>query len=448
MATIASLPAATSPVDTDLVIIQQGASTRSITRGQLVAGVQANLNAEIATTNVEITDLQNSRLRIDGANSMTGALTLAALDPISDNHAARKVYVDTGLNQRLRTTGGSVTGALTILAPTADLHAATRLYTDTQRNSCIRELENYDPTVTGAYPVLYNSLAILSGAAFYITVAGTIGPVTAITLAIGDILIARVDAPTNVHADWAILQANTINASETAAGVSEIATNAEAVAKTATDRVLVASNLTTGNFQASATFEGLTEHSTDAEFVTGTAINRSVTPANIQANITDYQEFIGIQNIILRTAGTWTATVSAVAGDVFSRKTALAEAPVVVFEVDRAIRTAASRGFRLDSYSVVYKIATFALVSHTTAFYIISYADNTAATPTQSTPAITGTLQTVTNVNIRVTNISLDVPSFLNTTGGKHVISVTLDAAATTVYDIYGIILFYTKSGI
>ena len=63
--------------------------------------------------------------------------------------------------------------------------------------------------------------------------------------------------------------------------VSELATNAEAQAKSDTSRVLTPSNLAA--LTASTTFEGLVELATDAEAVAVTATNRAVTPANLAA---------------------------------------------------------------------------------------------------------------------------------------------------------------------
>jgi hypothetical protein len=63
--------------------------------------------------------------------------------------------------------------------------------------------------------------------------------------------------------------------------VSELATDAEAQAKSDTSRVLTPSNLAA--LTASDTFEGLVELATDAEAVAVTATNRAVTPANLSA---------------------------------------------------------------------------------------------------------------------------------------------------------------------
>lgn len=61
------------------------------------------------------------------------------------------------------------------------------------------------------------------------------------------------------------------------------ASDAEAIAKVATDVAVTPANLAA--IGASATFAGLVELATDAETITGSATDRAVTPANIQAKV-------------------------------------------------------------------------------------------------------------------------------------------------------------------
>jgi hypothetical protein len=74
-------------------------------------------------------------------------------------------------------------------------------------------------------------------------------------------------------------------ATATATGVLEIATDAEAIAKSDTGRALVPSNLAA--LGSSATFAGLVELATTAEVVTGTDTARAITPAGVQAALND-----------------------------------------------------------------------------------------------------------------------------------------------------------------
>lgn len=70
-------------------------------------------------------------------------------------------------------------------------------------------------------------------------------------------------------------------ATTSATGVAELATDAEAIAKSDTARVITPSNLAA--LSSSATFAGLVELATDAETQTGTDTARAITPANLTA---------------------------------------------------------------------------------------------------------------------------------------------------------------------
>lgn len=72
-----------------------------------------------------------------------------------------------------------------------------------------------------------------------------------------------------------------LDASETQRGMVELASDAEAIAKTRTDVALTPANLAA--IGASKTFAGLVEQATNAETVTGTDDVRYTSPANIQA---------------------------------------------------------------------------------------------------------------------------------------------------------------------
>jgi hypothetical protein len=78
-----------------------------------------------------------------------------------------------------------------------------------------------------------------------------------------------------------IILSSTSSATTTTAGAVELATDAEAIAKTDTARVITPSNLAA--LGSSATFAGLVELATDGETQTGTDTARAVTPANITA---------------------------------------------------------------------------------------------------------------------------------------------------------------------
>jgi hypothetical protein len=71
------------------------------------------------------------------------------------------------------------------------------------------------------------------------------------------------------------------DATTTVKGKSELATDAEAIAKTATDKALVPSNLAA--LGSSATFAGLLEIATDAEAIAASATDKAIVPSNLAA---------------------------------------------------------------------------------------------------------------------------------------------------------------------
>ena len=452
MPEISNLPILSSSANTDELPVVQGGITYRGTRAQVLLSVQNALDTEIATTDVEITTLQNNRV-LKAGDTMTGLLTLSGA-PTADLHATTRLYVNGADALRLPLAGGTMTGAIAMGTnritgvgnPTAAQDVSTQNYVIT---TTAKTLEAYSPVATSEFPVTYGAEAITNGDRFNITAAGVVGPAGAtVTVQIGDVIEALTNVPANIVANWAIYNANTITASTTAAGIIQLATDAEAIAKTSTTRVITPSNLASGNFQASATREGLIELATSEEFNAGIDTTRAIVPSILNTAQTDYNIFCGIDKLIYTSAGTWTPTAGAAAGDIYSRKTAAAEIPIIVFDVSNIVRTTAGRGFQLNSFDIVYRIGTANLIAHTVVLSTVSFTDNTGATPTITTPAITGTLITTFAANIRVTNITIDTPGYLNTIAARHVISITVNAAATSVYDVYGVNLRFQKSGI
>lgn len=81
--------------------------------------------------------------------------------------------------------------------------------------------------------------------------------------------------------DDAALVADIPTADTTTRGIAETATNAEALAKAATDKILTPSNLAA--LGSSTTFAGLVELATDAETIAGVSTTLAVTPAGLAA---------------------------------------------------------------------------------------------------------------------------------------------------------------------
>lgn len=161
------------------------------------------------------------------------------------------------------------------------------------------------------------------------------------------------------------------------------------------------------------------------------------------ANIVAQQQFVGIKSVLTFGTGTWTVTRIA-QGDYVSRHTAADETSIIAIDITPAIRAAAAKGFRLDSFDYIYSIGTLAMDAHTVTLDRIAYENNVAVSVTSI--AITGTLATATQANPYLTNVSVNTPAFDVTADSKYVIEVTANNAATTAYDFYGIMLRFSQT--
>ncbi len=158
---------------------------------------------------------------------------------------------------------------------------------------------------------------------------------------------------------------------------------------------------------------------------------------------TDYQKFLGVRDVVLFGTGTWTVTRIAEANYV-ARHTAADDTSILGIDIQEPMRTAALKGFSLASIDVIYSIGTLALDAHTATLDKISFIDGAAATIT-SVP-ITGTLTVATAANVKVVNLPVTTPAFNGTADSKYVFELTVDAAATSAYDFYGIVLKFSRN--
>jgi hypothetical protein len=161
------------------------------------------------------------------------------------------------------------------------------------------------------------------------------------------------------------------------------------------------------------------------------------------SNILAKQQFMGINNVLTFGTGTWTTTRIA-QGDYVSRHTAADETSIIAVDITPVIRATASKGFRLDSFDIIYSIGTAAMDAHTATLDRIAYADNVAVSVTSI--AITATLATATQANPYVTNCTVTTPAFDVTADSKYVLEITADNALTTAYDFYGVMLRFSET--
>ncbi len=161
------------------------------------------------------------------------------------------------------------------------------------------------------------------------------------------------------------------------------------------------------------------------------------------ANILAMQEFVGINDVLTFGTGTWTITRIA-QGNYVSRHTPGDETSIIAIDITPQIRVAASKGFRLDSFDYMYGIAANALDAHSAVLDRIAYANNVAVSVT-SVP-ITATLATATQANPYLTNCTVTTPAFDVTADSKYVLEITVNNAAASEYDFYGIMLRFSQT--
>lgn len=159
--------------------------------------------------------------------------------------------------------------------------------------------------------------------------------------------------------------------------------------------------------------------------------------------VTDYQQIVGLNEILISSVGTWTRTRVA-QGNYVLRHSVADDTSVIGIDITPAIRLAADRGFRLASFDVIYSIAALALDAHSVVLDRVAYANNVAVAVT-SVP-LTVTLATATQAQPYLTNAVVATPAFDVTANSKYVAELTVDAGATSEYDFYGLNLHFTKS--
>ena len=161
------------------------------------------------------------------------------------------------------------------------------------------------------------------------------------------------------------------------------------------------------------------------------------------SNIIAKQQFLGIPSVLTFGTGTWTTTRIA-QGNYVQRHTPGDETSIIAIDVTPAIVVAASKGFRLDSFDVIYGIAANALDAHSIVLDRIAYANNVAVSVTSIT--ITASLATATQANPYVTNCTVTTPAFDITADSKYVLELTVNNAAASEYDFYGINLRFSQT--
>lgn len=446
---ISDLQLNTTPTGSiEFEVNNSGASER-VSLTSMLAGITADYQSADNANAANITALQTDYAQL-ASPTFIGTVTVPT--PAVGGAATNKTYVDAANNLKLSLAGGTMSGAIAMGTsqitglgdPTASQDAATKIYADSQDLKDCSVLDNYDPTATGIYPTSHTTHTgtIEKGDRYYITVAGTItiaGLVT--TFQIGDIIEARIVSAGNVHADWAVIQANVIQATTTISGIAELADGTETAALTDAARVVTPLGL--ASLTSVDTRPGLIELATQAETDAETDAVRAITPLTLGAKAaTDYRKFVGLSNVINYSAGTWTTTRIA-AGDYVERKTAAVNTTIIGIDITDEFRTAALRGMKLNSFDIIYRNTTADLTGHSITLSRIAYTDSAIVSIT-GIPLSLSTLLFTQNANPRVQSTEVSAPAYM--VGDKYVIELTVTSALTSVYDFIGFVLRFSRT--
>jgi hypothetical protein len=252
--TIGALTAASSANDVDLLIIEQGGVTYKITKQNLFLVITNSLNAEIAATNSDVTSIQSNYIKKDGTVTATASLNMGTnkiigvVDPASAQDAATKNYVDARKLSDLAVPTSDLNISsqkiINLAAPTSINDATPKTYVDSAVNNCLRWDASFDIDCSGNP----NIPALSYGEILKVSVAGLLGGASGETVEAGDLIICRT---TTAGGTWAaegskliVLQTNIVgDASATAKGVVEIATDAEVITGTDTSRAVTAASI-------------------------------------------------------------------------------------------------------------------------------------------------------------------------------------------------------------
>lgn len=160
---------------------------------------------------------------------------------------------------------------------------------------------------------------------------------------------------------------------------------------------------------------------------------------------TDWRKFLGADRVTVATVGTWTKTRLSEGLNVL-RHTAADNTSVLSIDITEELRAASSKGFKLATIDVFFTNGTADLDAHSATLDSVTFNATTVA-PTVTSIPITGALVVGQNANVQKSTLTVTTPAFL-TAEDKLVLELTVNAAATSAFDFYGIRLNYTRNNL
>jgi len=145
---------------------------------------------------------------------------------------------------------------------------------------------------------------------------------------------------------------------------------------------------------------------------------------------------------ILKTAGTWTDTVGGVADTYMQRRTAADATAILVIPIAIPQNSVAQKGGYLKSIDVWYDVTTAAMDAVTAELIQATLPANTAAFGAVTKPAITfdaghDTAAERLTLDQHKMTVTVTTPFWLDDDDEVY-LELTIDAALTSVFDIYG----------
>lgn len=215
-------------VSGDISAVVAGAG---LTGGGTSGSVTLDVNVDNATIEINADTVRVKDLGITSAKLNDGAVTTIK---IGANQVTLAKLAQIANNRVIgNTSGGTATPSEVVIVTDLASASSTTLATSSAIKSYIDtnvgglgNLEGGWDASSGTFPVGTTPVAgTKKGDYWYVTVAGTTGGVA---FNVGDVIIAKIDnASTTLASDWIQLEVNRDQATETALGVAELATQAE-----------------------------------------------------------------------------------------------------------------------------------------------------------------------------------------------------------------------------